>query len=103
MTATRTDLSPAETDANPYDLDALAELCGLSRETIITHYHEHRITLEPLGGSFHADERTLLRLRMISALTQEHDPGAEVLHFITGLLDRLENAEREIRTLRERL
>lgn len=85
------------------DIADLTRLSGLEPDDILEYHRLRIVSLHAAGGTFHAGIHTLHRLRHISVLREEHDLKPASIGFVLDLMDRLETAERELRTLRERL
>lgn len=85
------------------DLAELAQLCGLERDDILEYHRLHIVSLHSSGGTLRAGTHTLHRLRHISVLREEHEMKPASIGFVLNLMDRLDAAERELRSLRERL
>ena len=59
--------------------------------------------MEHVPSDWEFDERAIYRLRQIDFLRQHHHTSLRVIRDILRLLDRLEEAELEVRRLREQL
>lgn len=90
-------------DDDAIDIADLPRLCGLEQDDIMEYHRLRIVSLHASCGTFHAGIRTLHRLRHISVIREEHDLKPASIGFVLDLMDRLESAERELRTLRERL
>jgi len=95
-------VSAAQGEATTFDLAALSELTGLQQD-MIRELAQARLVdpVDPDGLSF--DERGLLRLRQIAALSRDRAVNLRTLRLFVDLLDRLEAAQSEMRRLREEL
>lgn len=95
---------PGPGDEEIYDLETAAELSGmhpgiileLVRSRVVTHIREGN----PDSPCF--DARAIYRLRQIEILRGERTLNMHSVRFVIGLIERLENAERELRELREK-
>ena len=95
---------PGPGDEERYDLETAAELSGmhpgiileLVRSRVVTHAGEDS------PGFPRFDARALYRLRQIEVLREDRTLNMHTVRFVISLIERLENAERELRELREK-
>ena len=92
-------------DDDVVDLETAARLCGLPTEMILEFSRTQIISVVRTGDSDSPsfDTVCLHRLRQIETLHHEWSMAPRSIGFVLDLFDRLEAAERELRTLRERL
>src|SRR5690606_12051298 len=102
MTTTQND-SPSHDDDDSIDITDLAGLCGLRQDDILEYHRLRIVSLRSTDGTYRAGVHTLSRLRHISILQDEHGMKPASIGFVLNLMDRLDAAERELRSLRERL
>jgi len=88
-----------------FDLAAAAELSGIHPEMILEFTRARLIRFSPLApsGSPHFDNRALFRLRQIQSLRHDRAMSLRSIRLVVDLLDRLDAAEAQLRSLRERL
>lgn len=72
--------------------------------TILELVRSRVVTLlqDDLPDSLRFDARAIYRLRQIEVLREERTLNMGSVHLVIGLIERLENAERELRELREK-
>lgn len=95
---------PGPEDEELYDLETAAELSGLHpgiilelvRSRIVAHMRQD----SPDSPRF--DALAIYRLRQIEVLREEKTLNMHSLRFVISLIERLENAQRELRELREK-
>jgi hypothetical protein len=87
-----------------YDLATAAELSGMHPGMILELGQARVVTV--IQGDDSAtplfDTRAIYRLRQIEVLREERALSMRSVRFVVELIDRLEAAERELRSLRER-
>lgn len=96
---------PVPPDDAVYTLEAAAELSGI-HPGILLELGRARVVAVVAGEDPEAprfDTRALYRLRQIEILRQERSLSMHSVRFVIDLIERLEAAERELRTLRERM
>ena len=89
-----------------FDLDTTAELSGVHRDLILEFTRAELLPTVRSGEGesvWQFDERAIYRLRQIDSLRERHHTSLRVIRDILRLLDRLEDAEIEVRRLREQL
>jgi len=88
-----------------FDLAAAAELSGMHPEMILEFTRARLIRFSPHGpsGSLRFDNHAIFRLRQIQSLRQERAMSLRSIRLVVELLDRLDAAEAQVRSLRERL
>jgi hypothetical protein len=86
------------------DLHAAAELTGIHPEMILefTRARIIRVTTHH-DDSPRFDNHAIYRLRQIAILRHDRAMSLRSIRFVVELLDRLDAAESQLRTLRERL
>lgn len=94
---------PRHEDDEAIDIADLPRLCGLEPDDILEYHRLRIVSLRSSGGTWRAGTLTLHRLRHISILREEHGMKPASIGYVLDLMDRLDAAERELRTLRERL
>jgi DNA-binding transcriptional MerR regulator len=93
-------------EARSFDLDTTAELTGVHRDLILEFTRAEFLPTVRRGDDesiLQFDEHAIYRLRQIESLRQRHHTSLRVIRDILRLLDRLEDAELEVRRLREQL
>lgn len=105
MTATRNEsLSiPASHADEIFDLETAAELSGMHPEMILEFCRAHVVALHHHGNEPRFDNLGIHRLRQIETLRQERSMSLRSIRFVMELMERLDSAEQELRTLRERV
>ncbi|QJE95082.1 chaperone modulator CbpM [Luteolibacter luteus] len=97
-------ISPAATGADEiFDLDAAAELSGMHPEMILEFCRAHVVALRHQEDSPQFDNRGIHRLRLIETLRHDRGMSLRSIRFVVELMERLDTAETELRTLRERV
>lgn len=93
---------PAEEEC--YDLETAAELSGMHPEIILELVRGRVVThiREDSPDSPRFDARAIYRLRQIEVLREERSLNMHSVRFVIDLIERLENAQRELRELREK-
>jgi DNA-binding transcriptional MerR regulator len=88
-----------------FDLAAAAELSGMHPEMILEFTRARLIRFTPPepGGAPRFDNRAILRLRQIQSLRHERAMSLRSIRLVVGLLERLDAAEAQVRSLRGRL
>lgn len=86
-----------------FDLDAAAELSGMHPEMILEFCRAHVVALRNPGDHPRFDNRGIHRLRLIETLRQERSMSLRSIRFVVELMEKLDAAESELRTLRERV
>ena len=86
-----------------FGLDAAAELSGMHPEMILEFCRAHVVALRLRAEGPEFDNRGIHRLRLIETLRQERGMSLRSIRFVVELMERLEAAERELRSLRERV
>lgn len=89
--------------ADLHDLESAAELCGMHPEMILEFARAHVIRMSRDGEFYHLDSRAIHRLRQIAVLREERGMSLCSIRFVMELMERLDVAEGELRTLRERV
>lgn len=95
---------PVPAGDETYDLEAAAELSGL-HPGIILELVRSRVLARIHEASTDApcfDARAIYRLRQIGVLHEERTLSMHSVRFVIDLIERLEAAELELRTLREK-
>ena len=87
--------SPDEGLEAMYSLDLIAELAGVTTQTIV-HYQE--IALLSPGPQL--DVEDLRQLRRIEYLRMEHELNDDALKLMLSLLDEVERLRQEVRRMR---
>ncbi|MEX2580011.1 MAG: chaperone modulator CbpM [Verrucomicrobiales bacterium] len=96
-------------ETETFDLTTLSELTGLHEELIVEFARAHLVQTANRWEDTAAeerpvfDERGLMRLRQIAELRDNQHVSLRTLRLVVHLLDRLEAAETELRTLKEQL
>lgn len=104
MTARNESLSiPVSAGDELFDLEAAAELSGMHPEMILEFCRAHVVALRHQGDDPKFDNRGIHRLRLIETLRQERSMSLRSIRFVVELMERLDSAERELRSLRERV
>lgn len=97
---------PSPGDEEFYDLETAAELSGMHPGIILELVRSRIVTLTQIReedpDSPRFDARAIYRLRQIAVLREERTLDMHSVRFVIGLIERLENAERELRELREK-
>lgn len=95
---------PGPGDEEFYDLETAAELSGMHPEIILELVRSRIVALirEDSRDSPRFDARAIYRLRQIEVLREERTLDMHSVRLVIGLIERLENAERELRELREK-
>ena len=83
-----------EPDAT-YHLDIVAQLTGISSETIL-HYQEIGL-IHPRQDSREFDEEVIRKLRRIEHLRSTFEIDLSVLKLVSDLLDQVESLQNELR------
>jgi len=80
-----------------HPLEVVIRMTGSSRRKIIFYCRKGIVC--PVSGQheWHFDEDTVMRLRHIEALRQQHRMNWAAIHTIIGLLDEVENLREELR------
>jgi chaperone modulatory protein CbpM len=94
--------SPSSTDAGNgtfYSLEILAELSGVSTQTILQYKEQGLIRAED-GDDPHFTDDTVRLLRRIEHLRELCEPNLAGLKLMTQLLDEVEALRAELRTRR---
>ena len=86
-----------------FDLETAAELSGMHPEMILEFCRAHVVALRRHGDQPQFDNLGIHRLRQIEILRQERSMSLRSIRFVMELMERLDSAERELRTLRERV
>lgn len=84
------------------DIAELSRLCGMEPDEILEYSRLRYVSLQASGDEVRVDVRTLHRLRRICMLREDHAMASPAIGYVLGLMDRLEEAEKELRVLRER-
>lgn len=91
-------------DGDVYDLATAAELSGMHPGIILELGQARVITVirgeDPANPLF--DTRAIYRLRQIEVMREERALSMRSVRFVVELIERLEAAERELRSLRDR-
>jgi DNA-binding transcriptional MerR regulator len=82
-----------------YSLEILAELTGVSTQTIL-QYQEYGLIRPSDGGEPHFTDDTLRALRRIEHLRELCEPNLAGLKLLTQLLDEIESLRAELRARR---
>lgn len=88
-------------ELNPHHLHSLEvviHMTGSSRRKII--FYCRKGVIQPAhseGSEWHFNEETILRLRHIEALRQQHRMNWAAISTIIGLIDEVENLREELR------
>lgn len=95
---------PVPGDEEIYDLETASELSGIHPGVILELVRSRVLTRiqEVESDSPRFDARAIYRLRQIEVLREDRTLSMHSVRFVIGLIERLENAERELRTLREK-
>lgn len=97
---------PVPGDEEIYDLETAAELSGIHPGVILELVRSRVLAriqeIESESDSPRFDARAIYRLRQIEVLREDRTLSMHTVRFVIGLIERLENAERELRTLREK-
>lgn len=86
-----------------FDLASAAELSGMHPEMILEFCRAHVVALHRSGDDPRFDSRGIHRLRQIETLRQERSMSLRSIRFVVELMERLDSAENELRSLRERV
>ena len=95
---------PAGEEEELYDLPTAAELSGIHPGIILELVRSRMVSLvrDDSPDSPRFDARAIYRLRQIEVLREERTLSMHSVRFVIDLIERLENAERELRALREK-
>lgn len=83
---------------NTHSLEVVVRLTGSSRRKIVFYCRKGVISPVDRGNDeLHFDEESVIRLRHIETLRQQHRMNWAAIHTIIGLLDEVENLRDELR------
>lgn len=85
-------------DEATYQLDIVAQLTGISSQTIV-HYQEHGL-IHPVAGQDSFDDEAIHTLRRIEHLKATCEANVSGLKLILDLMDQVECLKSELRALR---
>jgi DNA-binding transcriptional MerR regulator len=92
-------LPPDPENGTAYSLDILAELTGVSTQTIL-QYHEHGLIRAAHKEDLQFTDEDLRTLRRIEHLRELCEPNLAGLKMLTQLLDEVERLREELRARR---
>jgi hypothetical protein len=98
------DDTPSPSCGETHDLESASAISGMPAELILELRRCRIIDTGTSAGSSETsfDVRSIYRLRQIEIFRRECRLGPDSLRLVAGLVERLDAAERELRTLRER-
>ena len=91
--------TPDPENGTAYSLDILAELTGVSTQTIL-QYHEHGLIRATHKEDLRFTDEDLRMLRRIEHLRELCEPNLAGLKMLTQLLDEVERLREELRARR---
>jgi len=80
-----------------HPLEVVIRMTGSSRRKIIFYCRKGIVCPVSDNDELHFDEDSVMRLRHIEALRQQHRMNWAAIHTIIGLLDEVENLREELR------
>jgi DNA-binding transcriptional MerR regulator len=83
-----------------HPLEVVIRMTGSSRRKIVFYCRKGIVTPAAEEDSWHFDEETVMRLRHIEILRQQHRMNWAAIQTIISLLDEVENLREELRFMR---
>jgi DNA-binding transcriptional MerR regulator len=80
-----------------HTLEVAVRITGSSRRKIVFYCRKGIVSPAATGGTWHFDEETIIRLRHIETLRQQHRMNWAAIRTIISLLDEVENLREELR------
>jgi DNA-binding transcriptional MerR regulator len=80
-----------------HPLEVVIRMTGSSRRKIVFYCRKGIVAPAAEEGSWHFDEDTVMRLRHIEALRQQHHMNWAAIQTIISLLDEVESLREELR------
>ncbi len=88
-------ITPDPHDIHP--LEVVIRMTGSSHRKIVFYCRKGVVSPVPDRKEWHFDEESVMRLRHIETLRQQHRMNWAAIHTIIGLLDEVESLREELR------